>query len=1056
MDDRFELDEKLGEGGMGAVYRARDKELGRVVAVKVIAMAVDAESIRRFQREMKLLSRLSHANIIRVYDAGQTKDGRAYFSMELIEGEDLDYKRRRDGPMPFDQVIPILLQTADALANIHAQGLLHRDIKPGNLMLETGGRVVVMDFGLVKDPSATMLTQEGRAVGTPRYMPPEVLAAREPSGAVDVWALGITAYELLTGRQCYPVNSLTEMMDLIVNHPPPDLESQVTGLPRWFVDLYLSTLAKDPAERPTAARVVDALKRRGTLVLPGAATTSGQIAKRKMLTTSFKVLAPPTPAPSLADTVGKRAGRVAIAALLLGALGLGARWMSPPPPSPAPSAPPEPAVQPLEIHLVPPRRAVVQVAPSLTVGAHVLVNGISRNAEGTTANPNEAVFDDLPPATELTVKLVAADGRELITRTVRTPAPVRLGSLALHPTDDTVMIDFDVEASRKLTVSLHRPGQDAPVAEVTRESGQRYFHHIFTGLRPHTQYLARASDTSGWSALVNYPFETKRIEHRKAYDAMLPALAHGWTTSLYDLDVMRAEPDPRAKPIIAEILAKSDSAEVLDTRKLLWVVEELYDQDLSGLLFDIYLRYSQQDVSHELFRGAYSGRHPALVRAAADLMSRPNQGARRWLMHNASDAGGPEACDKVARLLEADPSWPDERTPHLFVRTDPERARAHLERLAGAPTLDAQLGRWVCAGLGVLGDARAAKALGKLARASGRPHDRAVALRFLVPIADPAARDELLAAFQAEPDDPALSWALATSGDPRAADLFVARLAAAQAPRVRQDAAFALGLLGARTPPVLAALRDALAGPADVAGAAAYALGELQDAIAAPALTALAESDRDSDGLAALALARLRHKPAVAALAAQLIARAAKAAATPLDPRGWVRLAAQAGALGELGDPAAADALHALEKTAGAPRGTREAAQSALRRIARAAVESVGETRVLVIPQVPAVRCGFTLSAGESLEITGTGCVSCLAPDSVPLPPEVEVPVPGGARFGVSALFGTNVMRIGRSPNRMIAEQTAHLLLSAYDLWSSNPLIPRDAVTGFALVSLRR
>src|SRR5690606_25412321 len=124
------------------------------------------------------------------------------------------------------------------------------------------------------------------------------------------------------------------------------------------------------------------------------------------------------------------------------------------------------------------------------------------------------VFDNLPPGQDVRVALSAADGRELFARTIKTPAPVRTGRLVLHPTDDGAMVDFDLEEPRKLTVSIHRPGQEAPAAEVSREAGPRWFHHVFTGLRPHTAYVLRAQDTSGWSVVVDYPFETLRAAHR--------------------------------------------------------------------------------------------------------------------------------------------------------------------------------------------------------------------------------------------------------------------------------------------------------------------------------------------------------------------------------------------------------------------------------------------------------------------------------------------------------------------------------------------------------------
>jgi eukaryotic-like serine/threonine-protein kinase len=207
---RYRVIGKLGEGGMGAVYRAIQEPLGREVALKVIAPALtkDADSVERFRREAKAASSLSHPNIVTVFDFGED-NGLLFLAMELIPGIGLDQAIRR-GPMSPQRAIPILRGVCAALAEAHAHGIIHRDLKPQNIMLTSTSTqqdvVKVVDFGIARlaDHGNAALTRTGAVVGTPGYVAPEFFDGAPASPMSDLYAVGVVAYELLAGVTPFP------------------------------------------------------------------------------------------------------------------------------------------------------------------------------------------------------------------------------------------------------------------------------------------------------------------------------------------------------------------------------------------------------------------------------------------------------------------------------------------------------------------------------------------------------------------------------------------------------------------------------------------------------------------------------------------------------------------------------------------------------------------------------------------------------------------------------------------------------------------------------------
>jgi hypothetical protein len=262
---QYTLIEKIGEGGMGEVYRAQHAMLRRPTAVKLMSPShASPETLRRFEREVQLTSRLAHPNTIAIYDYGRTLDGVFYYAMEYLDGLSLERLVHEHGPQPAGRVVQIVAQVAEALGEAHALGLIHRDIKPANIMLcDRGGipdLVKVLDFGLVKDlegasPETLQLTGTTSLTGTPLYMSPEAITHRDLDGRADLYALGAVAYFLLTGTPPFVARTVFE---ICAHHlyTQPESPSQRLGapLPATVEALVLRCLAKDPAARPAGAR----------------------------------------------------------------------------------------------------------------------------------------------------------------------------------------------------------------------------------------------------------------------------------------------------------------------------------------------------------------------------------------------------------------------------------------------------------------------------------------------------------------------------------------------------------------------------------------------------------------------------------------------------------------------------------------------------------------------------------------------------------------------------------------------------------------------------------
>jgi len=253
----FELLDKLGEGGMGVVYRARYVVDNRHVAVKLLPPDVANSTIlSRFERELEILKTLRHPNIVRSF-GGVCEGNQHFYAMELVEGGTLDKLLEERGKFAPEVAVQFALQMASGLAYAHERGVVHRDVKPGNFLLTTSGKLKLSDFGLATVEAATKITAAGKTMGTFPYMAPEQIRGRPPvSPQTDLYALGCVIFEMLTGRTPFTGDTPAEVMHKHLEARPPRIAEFVSDCPMALESLVGDLLQKEPADRPVSAFVV--------------------------------------------------------------------------------------------------------------------------------------------------------------------------------------------------------------------------------------------------------------------------------------------------------------------------------------------------------------------------------------------------------------------------------------------------------------------------------------------------------------------------------------------------------------------------------------------------------------------------------------------------------------------------------------------------------------------------------------------------------------------------------------------------------------------------------
>lgn len=292
LGNKYRILTKAGSGGFSDVYLGEHIQLGRKVAVKILlhSMGSDPEMVERFRRESKAAAKLSHPNIIDIYDVGES-EGVYYFVMKYIEGETLGKKMQREPRIEQGEAIDIIRQVASALAYAHENNVVHRDIKPGNVMMDTFGKPVLMDFGIARVQVGENLTRTGTLMGTPHYLPPEQPLGKPVDGRSDIYSLGIMFYEMLAGKVPFHDEAPIALIYRHINEAPPPLKEQTPDLDPLLCEIVHRMIEKLPEKRfQTAHEVVEALDPLSALY-PGRATPGRRSAPGGQSTEKLYLLA---------------------------------------------------------------------------------------------------------------------------------------------------------------------------------------------------------------------------------------------------------------------------------------------------------------------------------------------------------------------------------------------------------------------------------------------------------------------------------------------------------------------------------------------------------------------------------------------------------------------------------------------------------------------------------------------------------------------------------------------------------------------------------------------
>ncbi|MBI4859845.1 MAG: protein kinase [Candidatus Riflebacteria bacterium] len=742
---RYRILGLVGAGGMGAVYRARQTDLERDVAVKVVT-SLSGDDRERFLRESRILASLHHPRILKVFDAGL--DGTVpYLVCELIWAPTLQ-QRLDSGPVAVQDALGVAEKLADALGYAHDQGIIHRDVKPDNTFLFDTGEVKLADFGLARTAaSGATVTDSNLIVGTPAYMSPEQVAGERVGPASDQYSLGVVLYLMATGSLPFEAPSVVELATARLRRPPIPPRSVRADLSTELERVIVRTLAMAPADRyPDMKALRAALLGLGTgsarprqrVTNRHASLTAGSTPARRTAKTIAAPAHPGGPDGKTGPMLGLAAGLIVLTA------GLGAWW---------PGGADRPG---------PPGGA-----------------GSSIRAAGR-ASPR-------PPE----------------------PARVRVAEFTHHPTDRDLFLDFVLDPPVGATVEVGRWGQSLVQHRKSLPPGVRVFHDIIPGLGPGTDYFLRVVPERLPGGLADFRFKTLTGVHgqriREA-ERLLLAPDPGPLSQVVGLfeDLVHH----RALHIYCELLRRKQF-NYLEPEKMAAVASRLRDPNLAGMLLALVDDPRFRDAAPAIVAAAARAR---LAKGAEASLARFKTTTAEWGLRQcaagASLAGGAAVCDLLASKKEQVEGWDSAELPGYLIRADEVKARGHFRRWLNAGC-DGRRDLFTAAvnGLERLGGPGDVELLARLASTCGPKGRAAHLVEALVRINTPEAREELLKLFMADPPRLALVWAVGRLGLVSAAPRLVQLLESSTDPRMRHDAACALGLL--RLPSSLEALTRA-------------------------------------------------------------------------------------------------------------------------------------------------------------------------------------------------------------------------------------------------------
>jgi tRNA A-37 threonylcarbamoyl transferase component Bud32/HEAT repeat protein len=825
MPPGYELLEKLGEGGFGAVYKARQVELSRSVAIKLVTQAA-ALDVERFLREGQAVSRLRHPSIVQVYAVETLPGGLPFLVFEWVDGVTLQHALGA-GTLPGARIVDLFRRLMEGLEHAHGQGVWHRDIKPANLLLPHDGGLKIADFGLARlHEERERLTKTGMVVGTPSYMSPEQATGAALDERTDLYSSGAVLYEMLAGTPPFVGENPIAVLTMHIETPAPPLRERVGGVPDDLVALAMDLLEKEPARRPQSATAVlerlaalppgqfqvvrrARVRRTSTAVrLPGRITRSQTVAT---------AAGGATVASAIDSDAGSRRGLVVGAACALAlALALGAyAWRRTGAPRPSPTASAVAAAPArLEVTVLPPRHARVRwpaSAPATEVVVHEPDPKAPQRRFAVSSTPGSALVTGLAPGGTYELE-VPGSGSARATLVMPRPWPVRVYQ---HIADDHAI--FLLRCARpngeRLAVSAYVDGPPwRKVWSDTVTSSERV-RFVARNLLPGKLHVVRIEPAQSGRYVRDLPFET------------LPAGA-----------------DERVRPLLALLRAgRSLSGDQGDTltdevgeRTVGEVVAIMRDPKIE--LGETKLRWLSRAIGHQ----ADPDRAGALARARDDAVGRAYPAALAW-MQSPRFFGTLATWDKQAVASEMGALGELLRTPTAIgndigwglVLSDPEKAVSHLASVpADATTAERMAVANGAVRLGVSDPKLVARV-----RAAIDDPDVAVArvaVRALEKLQSPEAQDAVAGVITRTDTRiralrPALLRALAAGG--RGEDAALARSHLTDPdPAVRAGAVYALAVLAEGTASPHLTDRLEKDGDARVVAAAAWGIARTPDA----------------------------------------------------------------------------------------------------------------------------------------------------------------------------------------------------------------------------------